>query len=664
MKIPFQHKIYASLAVGLIFLISSLLINYYNIHRTNALLIKLDRNNVKLSSYTNKINYDIKHAQVILLQEILLRKPLSNERNAFGSIDKDIIELEKFISQDKTLPKKFLTTLKTMKNRIISYKLVRKSLIEALNTKDEVDLEDALVGFNSITMKFSQETKTLIDLVNRQLYEQISILKNTNTKSSYLILFSFILSMLILMVALYKFNQLQKNLKMQLDRAIYAEEELKKSELKLLSYNLELKNEVDAKSAELQNKIYTNPVTHMNNRNKLLEDIQEYNFSFIAVLNIDNFQAFNDVYGEDVGNVALRLTGDFLEKEISSCPLLTYHIGGDEFAIVCIQNITIDYRKFVDKVQNMLDNYAAESFQYEDKTFHFKMSAGIATIKDEKMLAYADMALKDAKQKNIPLVLFNEDKTLEKFHKEDIEWRKHIEYALKNDTILSYFQAIVPIQDDSKPKKYESLVRLQDENKKIHAPYRFLDVAKKNKLYNKITYKVINNTLETIAKYQIPCSLNLSLSDMKNEETINYLFETLAHYPYNTLLTIELLETEDFQNYELVLHFCKRVKEYKIKIAIDDFGSGYSNFARALKLPIDYLKIDASLISQIDKDRYSKIMVETIVDLAKKLKIETIAEFVATQEIFDVVKEVGVDYAQGYYLGKPLSIDEQLVSES
>jgi len=664
MNIHFPHKIYAALTLGLAFLMSSLIINYNNIHKTNELLSKLDRKHIKLNYYTNKLNYDIKHTQVILLQEILLHKPLTNERNTFGSIDRDIKELEKFISKYNDLPKDFLNTLKKMKSRIISYKLVRKSLIDALESKDEVDLQDALVGFNSIAMKFSEETKKLIELVNTQLHEQILILKRTNTNSTNLIIFSFILSMLILSVALYKFNTLQKNLKMQLDRAKYAEEELKKSELKLLSYNLDLKKEVDAKSEELQNKIYINPITHIDNRNKLLEDIKEYNFSFIAVLNIDNFQTFNDIYGEDVGNVALRLTGAFLEKEISNLPLLIYHIGGDEFAIVCIQNITIEYSIFVDKIQNVLDNYASESFKDEDKTFNFTMSAGIANIKDDKMLAYADMALKDAKQKNIPLVLFNEDKNLEKFHKEDIEWRKGIEYALENNTIFSHFQPIVPIQDSTKATKYESLVRLKDENEKIHTPYRFLDVAKKNKLYNKITYKVINNTLDTITKYQIPCSLNMSLSDMGNEETMDYLFNTLAQYPYNSLLTIELLETEDFQNYEIVLNFCQKLKEYKIKIAIDDFGSGYSNFAHALKLPVNYLKIDASLISHIDKDIYSKIMVETIVDLAKKLEIETIAEFVATKEIFDVVKEVGVDYAQGYYLGKPLSISEYIPMES
>lgn len=663
MKIHIQHKIYAALTFGLTLLLGSLVINYNNIDRTNQLLGRLEKNHIQLNYYTNKLNYDIKHTQVILLQEILLHNSITNTQDAFDPINSDIKKLEQSISKRNALPKEFLTTLKKMKSRVVAYKLVRKSLIEALKSEDKTDLEDALIGFNSITLKFSQETTKLIKLVNGQLHNQIIILKRTNTNSLNLILFSFALSTIILVIALYKFNTLQKNLTMQLKRAQEAEEELKKSELKLLSYNLDLKQEVDVKSKELQNKIYTNRITLLNNRNKLLEDIQEYNFSFIAALNIDRFQAFNDIYGEKTGNIALKLTGDFLQKEVDDLPLLIYHIGGDEFAIVCIQNISIDYRKFVDKIQNILDKYAGETFQHKDQTFNFTMSAGIANIKGEKMLAYADMALKDAKQKNIPLVLFNEDKNLEKYHKEDMKWRSRIEYALEQNTILSYFQPIIPIQDEKKATKYESLVRLKDENGKVHAPYRFLDVARKNKLYNKITYRVINNTLDVITRYQIPCSLNMALSDIGNEETTNYLFETLSQYPYNSLLSVELLETEEFEDYEYVLNFCQKLKEFNVKIAIDDFGSGYSNFARALKLPVDYLKIDASLISNIDKDRYSKAMVEGIVDLAKKLEIETIAEFVATKEILETVKEVGVDYAQGYYLGKPLSIDEYLPQE-
>jgi len=276
------------------------------------------------------------------------------------------------------------------------------------------------------------------------------------------------------------------------------------------------------------------------------------------------------------------------------------------------------------------------------------------------MLAYTDMALKDAKKRNIPISIFNDDKKLEKIHKEDIECHKKLVTALETDNLIPYFQPIVPIQNNSLPTKYESLARLIDETGKVIPPFNFIDVAKANRIYYKITNAMIHHTFNTIAKYKIPCSINISLKDIENQRTMKHFFDEINRFEYNKLLTIELLETEDFVNYQVVYDFCIKVRSFGLKVALDDFGSGYSNFSHILHLPIDYIKIDASLISNIDRDQNSRIMVETIVDLAHKLNVLTIAEFVSSQEILDVIKEVGVDYAQGYHMGKPELIEHYL----
>ncbi len=623
--------------------------------------MQLDRNQIKLNHYTNQLNFDIKNTQVTLLQELLLHHQITDETDTFQNIDKYINKLEKYATNQDTF-KEYLKVLHKIKRRLISYRLVRKSLIEAIDSKDAIDIQDAIIGFNSISLKFAEDTQRLTDLANAELYQKLITIQTTNKDSSNLLLFSFSLAVLLLGIAFYKFHILQTNLQTQLRRAKKAESELKDSEIKLLSYNQDLEREVNEKSKELLQKIYTHPITALANRNKLLEDISEYNFSYMAILNIDKFQSFNDVYGEDVGNEALKFSAKFLQKSIQKLPFMLYHIGGDEFAIVSLHNISIDAQKFVTHIEQILTSYADEIFFHAGIKSHFKMSAGISCTKDERMLAYADMALKEAKQKNIMFSVFNEDKNLEKFHKDDMQCRIKIDYALEHSSILSYFQPIVPIQDSTKSTKYESLVRLRDEKGEIITPFRFLDVAKRHKLYHKISYRVINNTLETIKKYNIACSFNISLADMDHEATMRYLENSLGSFAYNHLLTIELLETEDFQNYDLVLNFCTKMKHYGVKIALDDFGSGYSNFSHALKLPIDFIKIDASLISTIDKDEHSQLMVETIVNLAKRLNVETIAEFVSSEKILDIVKKLGVDYAQGYYLGKPLQIEKYIKS--
>jgi diguanylate cyclase (GGDEF)-like protein len=650
-----NNKRYLALILGLIILLSSLIFSYNNIQRNNRLLKELDRVQIKLNYYTSQLNHDTKNAQVTLLQDILLKHPLNNEKKIFHKIAIDIKKLEKY-----AVDKQYLAILHTVKKRLRAYEFVGQSLVEAVKSGNKIDIEDAMLGLNSISLKFVEDTQKLTELVNAALYQQLFTIHATNERSATLLLFAFTLATILLLGAFYQFHLLQQNLQTQLQRAKKAESELKNSQLKLLSYNQDLEREVNEKSNELLQKIYTHPITALANRNRLLEDLIEYNISYMAILNIDKFQSFNDVYGEEIGNEALQFTAAFLKEAIQELPFMLYHIGGDEFTIVSLHDISIDAQKFVFYIEKILTDYSHAEFVHNDIASHFKMSAGITCQKDKKMLAYADMALKEAKQKNIILSIFSEDKNLETYHKEDIACRQSIDYALENGTLLSFFQPIIPIQDHSKATKYESLVRLQDKNGKIIPPFRFLDVAKRHKLYHKITYRVINNTLSTIANYKIPCSFNFSLSDMSHQETMRYLENTLKSFAYPELITIELLETEEFQNYDFVYDFCKKVKAYGVKIALDDFGSGYSNFSHALRLPIDYIKIDASLISPIESDIHSQIMVETIVTLAKKLGVETIAEFVASEVILQKVQELGVDYAQGFHLGKPLRIEEHI----
>ena len=353
------------------------------------------------------------------------------------------------------------------------------------------------------------------------------------------------------------------------------------------------------------------------------------------------------------------MSAEFLKERVNETTLSLYHVGGDEFALVTTKNTHLSRTDFIHVIENILHEYKDETFLYDTKKFNFMMSSGVA-FSNKKILAYADMALKNAKKQNLSLSVFEDDKLLEKVHQESIECHKKLRHAIDTDNIVSFFQPLIPIQDSNKVTKYESLVRLKEDNGNIIPPFNFIKVARANRIYNIITQAVINNTLEVVSKYRVPCSINFSLNDLSNEKTMELFFNILERYQYNELLTIELLETEDFVNYQTVYDFCIKVRSYGLKIALDDFGSGYSNFSHLIHLPIDYIKIDATLISNIDRDNNSIIMVETIVSLAKKLHVETIAEFVSSKEILEVVKSLGVDYAQGFYLGKPEPIEHHI----
>jgi EAL domain-containing protein (putative c-di-GMP-specific phosphodiesterase class I) len=149
-------------------------------------------------------------------------------------------------------------------------------------------------------------------------------------------------------------------------------------------------------------------------------------------------------------------------------------------------------------------------------------------------------------------------------------------------------------------------------------------------------------------------SINLALSDIENYNTINFLKNILSNYPdVAKRCTIELLENEAVKNFKLVNNFFREMSQYGVKTALDDFGSGYSNFAYVFSLELNYIKIDGSIIQKILVDEKMGILVKTVVEMAHSLRMKVIAEFVSEKDIFDIVKKLGVDYAQGYFVGKP-----------
>ena len=235
----------------------------------------------------------------------------------------------------------------------------------------------------------------------------------------------------------------------------------------------------------------------------------------------------------------------------------------------------------------------------------------------------------------------------------NIETLKILKIALDDKKIVSFFQPIID-NKTLKVSKYESLVRLVDKNSKILAPHEFLDVAKKGRYYLQITKIVLENSFAILNNIKEGVSINLSVLDIESSEIKIIIKKLLEEYKDSAhRVTFELLESEDVKYFDDIIKFIEEVKEFGALIAIDDFGTGYSNFERLLKYKPDLLKIDGSLIKNIKDNKLSQNIVETIVLFAKKQNIKTVAEFVESKEIYYIVKEMGIDYSQGYAFGKP-----------
>lgn len=393
---------------------------------------------------------------------------------------------------------------------------------------------------------------------------------------------------------------------------------------------------------------YYDQLTSLPNRQKMLLDISEKNPTSCVIFNIDEFKEINDFFGTENGDKILK----DIAKWFLNFDFETYRIDGDEFAILYYDDIAADIIKH--NIENLLSLFEDELFHIEDETIHIRFSAGIAKVKNN-LLTKADIAVHLAKEKKIKIAIYEEDANIEQKYKRNIAVARSIREALLENRIICFYQPIVDSRT-GKIIKYETLVRMLDEKNQVIPPLEFLSIAKKTKLYSHITKEVIHNACNTFKDKKESFSINLSIDDIKDANTVQEIIKTIIKTNTASRIIFEILESEGIENYDEVVNFITQIKSLGAKIAIDDFGTGYSNFEHILKLNVDFIKIDGSLIKNIVHNEKHRIIVETIVDFANKINAKTIAEFVSEEDIYNAIKEIGVDFSQGYFTGKPCEL--------
>ncbi len=399
----------------------------------------------------------------------------------------------------------------------------------------------------------------------------------------------------------------------------------------------------------LKERLYIDELTGLPNRTKLIDDIKKANNPVLAIVNIDSFKEINDFYGHSTGDRILKEFGKLLKNFCSKYKLKVYKLSGDEFAV--FSDIFFPRHNFEIFIQKLITYVSSKPLFINDYEIHLNITVGIADQKDN-ILTKADMALRLSKEKKQSYLFFDSGFNIEKTYEENIRLVKEIKRALEEKRITVYYQPIVN-NKTGEIEEYECLVRLIDENGNIVPPVKFLNVAKKARLYPEITKEVINQSFEKFKSKPYKFAINLSVSDILDYDIVSFIVDKLSNYSGRNRVIFEILESEGIENFEDVLRFIKEIKSLGAKIAVDDFGSGYSNFEFILKLEVDYLKIDSSIIKNIDSDIYSAVIAETIVSFCNKLGIKTIAEFVHSEGVFEHVKTLGIDYSQGFFIGKP-----------
>lgn len=404
----------------------------------------------------------------------------------------------------------------------------------------------------------------------------------------------------------------------------------------------------------LEYQFYNDEMTSLPNRKKLIESLMTDKYASLMLINIDKFQEINDLYGDETGNKLLIQISDIL-KEYSPKNSQLYKMHADEYCLYYENDLDIEEMKSL--ALYLIESIEKNAFLVNDEHEIFiNATIGIALGK-EQLLTNADIALKIAKRKRQKYIIYDSSMKIEHEYEQNLKWGKKIKEAIKEDRFTPLFQPIV----DAKTQevlKYESLIRMIDKNGDYISPIHFLDLAKKNKLYTKLTKIVIKKSFEKFKNKDAKVSINLSVEDILNKDVYAYILKQLEIFDIGEKVIFELLESEGIENFEEVLSFIQDVKKYGCKISIDDFGTGYSNFEYLMKLKVDYIKIDASMIRNIDTNTNSQLVTQTIIDFAKKMGIETVGEFVHSKNVYEKVKELGINYAQGYYFGEPKELKD------
>lgn len=410
--------------------------------------------------------------------------------------------------------------------------------------------------------------------------------------------------------------------------------------------------------------LYRDQLTHLPNRNALIRDINQTQESLLALIDIDKFSVLNDLYGEENGDKILLKFSQKISTHFSNGYKI-YRVGSDRFVVLCKclpnknchaqEGCEGNFQQLCHEFSILIDKHG---INLEETNIDLNITIGMAQSKDKHAFEYAQRAIQKARKEYLQILQYDESLFEQKEDfRVNIAWVKKIKKGIENNAFQPYFQPIVDA-NTQEIYKYESLIRYIEEDGTEVAPYQFLPIIKKAKLFPNVLKIMLRSVLQTIKIKHVRIAVNLSFYDIINKETYDFIFETLDQNKEEAkLLDFEILESEEIEDFDIVRDFITKMRKYDCKIGIDDFGAGYSNFNMLEAIHVDFVKIDGSLIKEIDHLPKQALIVETIAQFCTKLGIKTVAEFVSSKEIYDTSKSLGIDYMQGYYFGKPENID-------
>jgi c-di-GMP phosphodiesterase len=428
------------------------------------------------------------------------------------------------------------------------------------------------------------------------------------------------------------------------------------------AYTNSLKQTIALQQSALEEQLHTDALTKLANKNTLdsiLNQIQPIEVPSLFLINIDNFKNYNKLYGIEAGNQILKEFAHHLKEVATSLCYDAFRISSNEFVMLRLDT-ELNPEKIYEDINQTLATLHGIEIKIEglNEKILVNISMGV-TFDQENLFNKAFTALDFAKQTGKTFVVYTSNLDETESLANDFYWQDVIADTLDQDNVVPFFQPIC--NKEGEIIKYEALIRIKTKDKleqeQYVSPYYFLDIARRTKQYDSLSQKMIEKVLELMDTHPtIVFSINFSFRDMLNKEIRDLLrskIDALYEKKRSINLVFEVVENEKMTDTNTIKNFLKYIKYEDAPIAIDDFGTGYSNFSHIMQLDPAYIKIDGSLIKEVDTDEKSRKLVKGIVSFAKALHVKTIAEYVHNQTIFEHLVEMGVDEFQGYHIGEP-----------
>lgn len=402
--------------------------------------------------------------------------------------------------------------------------------------------------------------------------------------------------------------------------------------------------------------------------NHYLPDNQgPYNCGVLIHLNIDGFGLINDSFGYIIGDRILKEFAEFLKAKVSELDLLhgsakealVGRIGGDDFAVFLLDRNSKDGIKSAEAIGQAIRNH-----RFLNKAIRLTVSMGIVVCPDHgekssELLSKVNAATLTAKELGKSrYFVYNNDKDYLQEAQSTIEEKLQIITAIENNLFEPWFQPIMNIKS-KEIHHHEALARIVRPDGKVMTPDTFISTAENSGLIADIDRIIISKSIKTQSDLsrlgkKMTFSMNLSGKYLGDNKMLDFIQQTIKETASDPqLLVFEITETAAIHNLQDAAAFVKTLKKIGCKFAIDDFGVGFTSFVYLIEMSIDFLKIDGTFIRRLPESPRDQVLVKTIVDMSKSLGIETVAEFVDSEQTLKILQELGVDYAQGYLIGKP-----------